>query len=260
MLAYPQLETGAISQFPVKKTRRARTIRNQTADGTTIQLADPAGGATEWQLWYEDLADEEAAALLAFFASAEGTLNSFTFLDPTGNLLAWSEALDNAVWQRDPLLALTGGAADPAGGTRAWQAANGGTGSQGIRQTLAAPGDFQYCMSVYLRAATPTVARLQIGSQTAERYIGGGWNRVTFSASGDAGASSTTFGIAVDGGATVQIYGPQVEPQNGASAYKTSTTGGVYPDARMGSDSLTITATDVNRHSCKVTIIHVNHL
>ena len=56
-----------------------------------------------------DLSDEEAAALRAFFDAAEGTLNGFTFLDPAGNLLAWSDQLDNAAWQTDPLLSLTGG-------------------------------------------------------------------------------------------------------------------------------------------------------
>ena len=75
-----------------------------------------------------------------FFRAAEGTLNGFTFLDPTGNLLAWSDQLDNAVWQKDPLLTLTGGVADPQGGTLGWRLSNGGGAGQGLGQTLAAPG------------------------------------------------------------------------------------------------------------------------
>ena len=42
MLVYPQLGTGALSQFPVRKTRRTRTVVNRAADGSTIKLADPA--------------------------------------------------------------------------------------------------------------------------------------------------------------------------------------------------------------------------
>ena len=99
MAAYPQLESGALSQFPVQKKRRARTVVNRAADGSTIKLADPAAEVTEWLLTYTDLSDEEAAALRAFFNAAEGTLNGFTFLDPAGNLLAWSDQLDNAAWQ-----------------------------------------------------------------------------------------------------------------------------------------------------------------
>jgi hypothetical protein len=42
-------------------------------------------------LSYTALSDAELAALEQFFASAQGTLNGFTFLDPAANLLAWSE-------------------------------------------------------------------------------------------------------------------------------------------------------------------------
>src|SRR5207302_1485219 len=107
MLLFPQLMTGALCQFPLRKNRRTRTVSNRAADGSTIKLADPAAEVTEWQLEYSDLSDDEAAALRDFFASAEGTLNAFTFLDPAGNLLSWSEQLDAQVWQKDPLLTLT---------------------------------------------------------------------------------------------------------------------------------------------------------
>src|ERR1035437_3421825 len=116
MPAYPQLGSGALSQFPVQKQRRARTVVNRAADGSTIKLADPAGEVTEWVLTYTDLSDEEAAALRACFSATEGTLNGFTFLDPVGNLLAWSGQLDHAAWQKDPLLSLTGGVTRPRGG------------------------------------------------------------------------------------------------------------------------------------------------
>ena len=126
MATYPQLGSGALSQFPVQKNRRARTVVNQAADGRTIKLADPAAKVTEWVLTYAELSDEEATALLGFFAATEGTLNGFTFLDPVGNLLAWSEQLDEAVWQKDPLLTLISGVADPRGGTQAWRLNYGG--------------------------------------------------------------------------------------------------------------------------------------
>ena len=142
MLVYPQLGSGALSQFPVQKTRRTRTVINRAADGSTIGWPIRQAEITEWLLTYADLSDEEAAALRTFFDAAEGTLNGFTFLDPTGNLLAWSEQLDDDVWQQDPLLSLTDGISDPWGGTRAWRLSNqrrGGPG--GRRRRLAAPGN-----------------------------------------------------------------------------------------------------------------------
>ena len=60
-LVYPQLGSGALSQFPIRKTRRTRTVMNRAADGSTIKLADPAGVTTEWGLPYADLSDQEAA-------------------------------------------------------------------------------------------------------------------------------------------------------------------------------------------------------
>src|ERR1035441_8222826 len=173
MAAYPQLGSGALSQFPVQKTRRARTVVNQASDGSTIKLADPAGAGTGWQLRYTDLSDAGGAGRRAFFDSAEGTLNGFTFLDPAGNLLAWSDQLDNAVWQKDPLLSLTGGVADPLGGTLAWRLNNSGGAVQGVGQTLAAPGEYLYCLSAYVRAATAT----------------SGWTRIAWTSNGDAKAT-----------------------------------------------------------------------
>src|SRR5271169_2060386 len=117
MPIYPQLGSGATSQFPVRKTRRTRTVVNQAADGSRIKLADPLGAVTEWDLTYTDLSDAEASALLAFYASVEGTLTGFTFLDPAGNLLAASDDLNQAAWQKDPMLSLTGSVSDPLGGT-----------------------------------------------------------------------------------------------------------------------------------------------
>jgi hypothetical protein len=260
MPTYPQLGSGALSQFPVQKTRRLRTVVNQAADGSTIKLADPPGAVTEWLLSYTELSDSEAATLRAFFESAEGTLNGFTFLDPAGNLLAWSDQLDNAVWQTDPLLTATGGVADPQGGTFGWQLSNSGGAAQGVGQTLAAPGEYLYCLSAYVRAATATSVGLTVGSQTVQRAVTSEWTRVAWTTNGDAQATSVRFAIEVGASASVAVYGLQVEAQAAASGYRASTIGGVYEDAHLGDDVLTITSTDVNRNSCKVKIIYANHL
>jgi hypothetical protein len=260
MAAYPQLGSGALSQFPVQKNRRVRTVVNRAADGHTIKLADPAAEITEWLLTYAELSDDEAAALRTFFVAAEGTLNGFTFLDPAGNLLAWSEQLNNAAWQKDPLLSLTGGISDPRGGTAAWRLSNGGEAEQGAGQTLAAPGEYQYCLSAYVRAAAATSVGLTVGNQTVRRAVSSEWTRVAWTCGGDAQATSVRFAIGIGAGEVVDLYGLQVEAQTAASSYKASTRGGVYEDAHLGDDVLTITSTDVNRHSCTIKIIHANHL
>jgi hypothetical protein len=121
MLVYPQLPTGAIGQFPIHKSRHWRTVLNAAPDGSSIKLADPGGGTTEWQLQYGELSDGELFTLQQFFNSVEGTLIAFTFLDPLSNLLAWSNQLDQSAWEAGPFLGVSNGIADPTGGQAAWQ-------------------------------------------------------------------------------------------------------------------------------------------
>ncbi len=260
MLVYPQLGTGALAQFPVQKKRRLRTVVNAAADGSSIKLADPNGEYEEWNLTYAQLSDSEISTLEQFFASAEGTLNGFTFLDPTSNLLAWSDRLDNAVWVPGPALTVTGGVADPSGGANAWHASNAGGGAQSIVQTIQAPSGYLYCFSAYVRSTSPSNMTMLLGSQTANGSVATNWTRIAASAVGDPQGTSISFGLEFPAGAAMDVYGMQVEPQASPSVYKASTTGGVYVNARLRDDVLTTTATGVNQHSCTVNIFYAKHL
>jgi len=253
MLVYPQLATGALCQFPLRKSRRSRTVTNRAADGSTIKLADPAAEITEWQLEYAGLSDVEAASLQGFFASVEGTLIGFTFLDPAGNLLASTEKLDGEVWQRDPLLTVTPGAG-------LWHLTNSGGAGQAVAQTLGVPGEYQYCVSAYVRASAGCSVGLIIGEQTVQQPVGEWWTRAIATGTGAPDADSMRFGIEVPAGTSIEVYGVQVEPQVGASAYKSSTAGGVYPDSHLASDEMKMICTGVNRNSCRVHVIHANHI
>lgn len=260
MLVYPQLTTGALSQFPVRKQHRLRTVVNAASDGTTIKLADPNGEVTQWQLAYSELTDAEASALEQFFSAAEGTLNSFVFLDPAGNLLAWSNQLDEKVWTPGPLLSVTGGINDPYGGMQAWRLNNTGAGPQDIIQTLETPAGYLYCLSAYVRSAQPEIVTMLLGQGRLDRAVTNQWTRIVFAFSGAPAASSISFGLEVPPGSTLDVFGLQVEPQSAASAYRVTTTGGVYQNARLADDELAITSTGVNRHACTINIIHANHL
>ena len=260
MLVYPQLATGALSQFPVQKRRRLRTVANTSLDGRPIKLTDPGAEITEWQLAYAGLTDDEVAALQEFFAATEGTLNSFTFLDPTANLFAWSDKLDHAAWAKEPFFSIAGGIVDPAGGTNAWRLTNSGAGAQNVSQTLSAPAGYVYCFSVFARSPQPTAVTLLHGSNRADRTLGTNWSRIAVTASGDTSAASIAFGLELPAGASADAFGMQVEPQAGASLYKATTTGGVYEDARFRDDVLSITTTGINCHSAMVNIIYANHL
>ena len=260
MLVYPQLATGALSQFPVQKRRSLRTVVNTSLDGRAIKLADPGAETTEWQLAYAGLTDDEVAALEQFFAASEGTLNSFTFLDPTGNLFAWSDQLDNAAWAAGPFLSVVGGIADPAGGMNAWRLANSGAGAQNISQTLSAPAGYLYCFSLFARSLAGTPVTVLHGTNCINQILGTDWSRIIVAASGDPSAESIAFGVEVPAGESADVFGMQVEPQAGASLYKATTIGGVYQNARFRDDVLSITTTGVNCHSATVNILYANNI
>ncbi|MGC9945702.1 MAG: hypothetical protein ABSF64_04955 [Bryobacteraceae bacterium] len=261
MYYFPQLSSGATGQFPITRQRSARTVINQSCQGYQVKLADPAAAVTAWHLSFEEIDDQELAALEALFQSVEGRLTPFTFLDPVDNLLAWSEQQEQAVWQADPLLTLAGGVPDPMGGTAAYQVGNPTAATLMLQQAIDAPASLDYCLSLYACSDQSTQVWLVRGSATAAQAIGPQWTRLTSAGQLPDSAGSISFGIALDPGATVNVFGIQAEAQTTASIYKqTSETGGVYPNARFRDDTLTITTVGPSRYSCELDIVNVEYL
>ena len=253
MKCFPQLSTGASSQYPIRKRTATRTIRNRCLDGREIKLADPAGSRIEWQLTYRELVDTEIASLLDFFAQAEGRLGRFTFLDPTDNLLVWSENFDAAVWQRDALLEVSGEAGDPMGSTAAFHVVNTTAAPLRIRQTLNIPGTYHYALSVWVRSDEGCEVSLLRGAQWTRRLVRTDWNRVVFATNSDNAETAVAFGIEVAPGSAIDVFGAQLEPQVGASAYKkTTSAGGVYPATRFRDNALVVSMPGPGRHNCTI--------
>jgi hypothetical protein len=261
MLVYPQLATGASVQYPATRRRACRTVVNLGEGGTSIKYADDGAEVVEWELTYTGLTDDEAVTLEDFFRSTEGRLKSFVFPDPLGNLLAWSDKLDEGAWSVDPQIALAGGQADPFGAERACRVTNLSGGEQGIRQTLELPPDRTYCFSVFAKAAAACAIEMTRDAERRGRAVGTEWTRLVIAGQSSGSGESVTFGMVFPAGASVLVFGAQVEGQIGASGYKgTGSRGGVYENARFRDDELRITAEGVGRHSCRVHITHANHL
>jgi hypothetical protein len=244
MLAYPQL-----THFPIVKRLRRRTVINRASDGRSVRLADAAGEITEWQLNYSDLSDDEAEQLQQFFEAAEGTLNPFTFVDPTANLLVSSGELPGAAWLKGPLLTVGGGPVE-------WQLTNAGGAPQSISQTIAAPSGYIYCFSLSARADVGVTVTMLAGSRTEARGVTADWRRLLLGGTVD----TPTFGLEIPAGISVEVRGMQVEAQAAASVERTTTAGGVYEGARFRDDALEIVATAMNRHTCTVNIVHGIHI
>lgn len=258
-LYFPQLSSGAFVQYPIKKTRLVRTIKNVLPDGTMVLLADPDGAHLLWQLAYTELAPEDVTALQNHFSACNGAYRAFTFIDPTDNMLTASADLTNAAWQKSNFIEIAPGAADPNGGTGAFTLTNTAQTSQEISQTLNVPSSYQYCFSIYaMGGQTDTLTLVRRGSSSTESTtvaVGPVWTRLV--SSGQINDSGATFMIALSlaPGQRLEVFGPQLEIQLAPSRYRaTMQTGGVYPSAHWGIDQLTISADAPNLFSTALTI------
>ena len=258
MLYFPQLSSGATGQYPIRKRSIDRTIVNRAPDGRTIKYSDAGATLLEWQLAFQSLDDGEINALQQFFSACEGRLNAFTFLNPVGNLLAWSEALGQPVWQTNTLQ-LNAGISDPNGGSAATRVTNSTASDLTLQQSINAPGWFSYCFSMYVRGQSTSSVSLYLRAGTASvngaRQVQPNWTRIALSGKQNTTAESTSAGIIVAAGQSLDIFGPQLEPQPAASPYKgTFSANGVYANAHFNEDTLDVTTTAPNHHSCTLTI------
>jgi len=261
MGSFPQLSTGATSQYPFTKMAVTRTVTNKLEDGSTIRLADPVT-QLKWELSYTGLSQSEWTALSEFFTAMQGGLRTFTFADPTGNLLSWSEDFSQTVWSKDSLLVVGAGIPDPEQGTSAWSVTNTAQAAQGIVQQIPAPGSYKYCFSVYLRCAQACSISLRCIANSIEQdspnLVNSEWARYTQSVALSSPVDGLSFGLLLPAGIALDVFGMQVEAQPAAGAYKkTSEQSGVYLNSRFAQDQLPFSVDAPGIYSAKVSIVAV---
>ncbi len=256
MLCFPPpLLTSATAQYPIIRKRVRRTIGNRAADGSEIKVADNGVVAVDWELVFSGLTNAEWLAIEQFFNAVEGRTTSFTFLDSGDNLLRWSEDLGNSVWLRDPLLQISPGVADPLGTSRASLLTNTGQAPQSIRQVIAAPTNYPYCFSAFVRSAAGGEVTLLRGGEAKRVGLTTSWQQVFSSGIGTESGDSAAFGMEAPAGASVEVFGLQAEAQPAPSGYKkTLSRAGVYANARFGSDALWVTAEGPDNYRISTTI------
>jgi hypothetical protein len=242
-LFFPQLSTGAVVQYPLKKTRITRTIANLLPDGSVVSLPDPSAMKLLWEMAYTDLSPADAQALRVFFRSCCGPYHAFTFLDPADNLLSYSADLTNSSWQKAPNIQITAGIDDPTGGTGAWVLTNSGGASQTILQTLTVPANYRYCLSLYATSATTATLVLNravaTGAASTPCTVGTHWTRLVSGGALDDAGTQLSVGLTLAAGQQITVFGPQLEAQVQPSRYRaTSGRGGVYSSAHFVSDML----------------------
>lgn len=264
MLVFPQFSTGASSLYPLTHTARQRTVVNTLGDGSINVYADPEGRSLAWELHATGLTEAEWNAIETLFKATAGMWQSFTFLNPVGNLIADSETFGAAAWINGALIDLTTGVSDPLGTTRATGVANTSETTLGIAQVLSVPGNFHYCLSLWGRTDSGTSVTLTIstsGRSISKTFaLSTQWSRVSFTANLGQATESVTFAAQLSTGGTIDIFGMQVEAQLGSSDYKlTGTQGGVYANARFGADQLTVTAQGPDVYDAVIQIVNTEN-
>lgn len=258
-LFFPQLSSGSMTQYPIRKTKLVRTIKNILPDGSMVLYADPNAARLVWQLSYVDLSLLDLQAIQAHFNACVGPFHAFTFIDPTENMLVSSADLTAAAWRNSTFMSVISGVTDPEGGTAAFRITNGGQADQEISQTLRVPANFQYCLSLYaMSEEASTIKLIRRGSSVEESSsfsIGSNWTRFVSSGRLSDPATNFTIAISVGVGQQVELFGVQLEAQLAPSRYRpTLQSGGVYPTAHWGVSELAVTAEAPNLFSTSFNI------
>ena len=256
---FPQLPVGSIAQYPISRQWSKTTQVNEMQSGATVLMPGTDPARVSWKLNYTGLSDAEWSSLATLFNSVHGSYGTFTFLDPTDNLLAWSGDFTQKIWSVDPLLQLTGGAADPENGNTAATIVNAGQAAQRIMQSILGAGWFLYCFSVYLRAATDCSVKLVRSTASGEATQGVNvsqtWTRFVVAGALTGQDANVSFGIEIPPAVAVAAFGPQAEAQPSPGLYKpTLSRGGVYTASRFDQDVLTQTADAVGQYSTTLVI------
>lgn len=238
-LFFPQLATGALAQYPIKRKKSLSTVTSRTEDGTVYTYFDPKGSMLTWELAYADITQTEADQLLALFDVCAGRLRAFTFIDPVANLLmpqwqvaAGIEAVNNVY-------------------------TNKGTVAAEVSQSFSIPSGYAYSFSLPgdpNAAPDATVTLIRRGTSTEQRTVVG-LNRPQLYSSGALADSGAQFTAAVElrPGQTVDLSRAQLEAQPFPSSFRMPQ-GGVYNNAHWAVDELLFTTTGPDLFSTKFSI------
>ncbi len=79
---FPTLKTGAVMQYPAKKTLQFNTDAIRFLDGSEQRFRDNPSVLHRWTIQLDLLDESELAAFDQFFVSNQGRFGNFSFTDP----------------------------------------------------------------------------------------------------------------------------------------------------------------------------------
>jgi hypothetical protein len=239
-LFFPQLSTGALTQYPVKRVKSVHTAGYMADDGTKVMYFDPNGGSLIWQLSYAGLTQDEVTSLETLFDACCGQFRAFTFLDPLANLLG-------PQWQPDATVQLSGAVAT-----------NIGSAPAGVSQSLAIPAGYTYAFSVPGNLSADPSENISIvaSGPNSQTQVVLSLNKPLLVYSGsltDTGVG-LTIKLQLQPGQSIDLSEAQLEAQPAPSPFRPAL-GGIYTNAHWAADQLTFIAEGPNSFNTNFSIV-----
>jgi hypothetical protein len=196
-----------------------------TRVNATEQRASDAGPKQLWDLEL-DLNNTELAAVEAFFVAHDGPYEGFVFLDPSDNLLKWSENFQQAAWEKT----------EPSFfqmiGTRITNT----SGSPNLLKQSVPVQGIDLAASVWLKSASAPITLRLTGAVEKVVQPGDDWTRYTLA--GTPGGPSG-FEIEFPAGGSVDVTGAQLVTGQAAGVYvRTGAVSGYHANAHFDSQEL----------------------
>ena len=238
-LVFPQLASGTMTQYPVRRTRYLRTIKNMAEDGTPYLYCDVNASIVNWELAYTGLTTNEMQSLLTLFDECGGPYRGFTFLDPVGNLLSSSWQLASGISQSGTTYTNSSGS------------------PLAVSQTLPIPASYQYCFSIAVQSTGPGTLTLIRRGAISEQRDSISISETNLISSGQLTDSGTTFTVAIEllPGQSINLTQWQLQAQMAPGSYQKPTlTGGVYTNAHWAQNQLIFTADGPDSFSTTVVV------
>lgn len=249
---FPVLGSGAAVQYPFRRATYHDLVETTSPGGSVSRARGESEATRRWRLRFEDLTDAEAQAILALHEACGGGWRRFTFLDPLANLLAWSEDLNAAVWEKAGGVSVT--SAMQGDGLMAFTVTNASQAQGGVRQRIELPAGSACTLSCELRGAGGGLVWLAAGNAGKAVSVTGEWRQAWVS--GEAAGGEVGFGVELAPGGALEVRHVQAQAQAAPTAYQPSyERGGVCRNTRFEGDGLRVEAAGPGRNRVEVTLV-----
>ena len=249
------METGVRFSFP----RRGNVnITNNS------YVSYPTRALGRFSINYSVITDSEVAVLQNFFNQVAGKYGYFSFLDPDGNLLLWSENYTQSYWAKTGVtVTVNGGVTDPYGGSLAsyLTAGSGDSWMEGlVGPSTGGMQGYVFCVSAWVMALSAN-QQMFIGFVDSASARDGTtwslpqnvWKRIFYTS---VRQNNNSFSAILRSGGTwnsrtIALWGIQVAPTKGESAYKRTHGGyfGYHQYVRLDTDQIQVRVVGPDQNS-----------